>query len=219
MKELMTVGSFIGFGVESLKRNLFKFVGLIIVAFIGLILIGYIAMALGDTIGSVISFVASILIAFGMIQNTINITRGQPIDFAAFYNAGPMKMINFLVAMILVSIIVSIGFILLIIPGIILAYMLILVPYLVIDQDMGALEAISKSMELTKGYKMDIFAGHFVVMIIVWAVSFLIITIPLTIPFAMFVQIYPYLVLSGQITKGDPITDEEPVSEPETASE
>jgi hypothetical protein len=217
MKELMTVGSFLNFGVESAKKNWLKFFGMIIFAIIVMVITAFVASKLGDSVGGIIMMVIMILLSFGFIKNTINLTRDQPIDFKAFFNSNPMTMINFLIAMFITSILISIGLVLLIIPGIILAYMFILVPYLIIDKDMGAFEAMGESMRLTKGYKMDIFAGHFIVMIIIQVISMFIITLPFTIPMSLFVMIYPYLVLTGQVgTAGQPTKE---AAEPEAAPE
>ncbi|MCK4980439.1 MAG: hypothetical protein KAS62_08585, partial [Candidatus Delongbacteria bacterium] len=70
MKELMTVGSFLNFGVESAKKNWLKFLGMIIFAIIVLALVSYVAMNLGDTVGSVIMMIIMILMSFGFIKNT-----------------------------------------------------------------------------------------------------------------------------------------------------
>ncbi|MFO7810377.1 MAG: YciC family protein [Candidatus Delongbacteria bacterium] len=201
MKELMTVGSFLNFGIESAKRNFLKFFGMIIFAVIAFIIIAFVGYKISESIGGLLTFVFAILISFGFIRNTINLTKGLPIDFKAFFSANPITLLNFFVAMIVMSILISIGTILLIIPGIILSYMLILTPFLIIDKNMGAFEAMGESMRLTKGYKMDIFVGHFVVFLLINIVSMLIITLPFTIPMALFVQIYPYLVLTGQLDK------------------
>ena len=195
----MTVGSFLNFGIESAKKNFLKFFGMIIFVIIAFILIAYIGTSIGESFGGVLVVIFGILFSFGFIKNTINLTKGLPIDFKAFFSANPITLLHFFVAMIVMSILISIGMILLIIPGIILSYMLILTPYLIIDKNMGAFEAMSESMRLTKGYKMDIFVGHFVVLLLINIVSMLIITLPFTIPMALFVQIYPYLVLTGQL--------------------
>ncbi len=199
MKELMTVGSFLNFGIESAKKNFLKFLGMIIFAILAFLLIVWIGYSMGDFIGGVLTFAFSVLMCFGFIKNTINLTKGEPVDFKTFFTANPATLFNFFVAMIIMYIVIMIGTILLIIPGIIVAYMLILTPYLIIDKDMGAIEAITESMKLTKGYKKDIFIGHFVVFLLINIVSMLIITLPFTIPMALFVQIYPYLVLTGQL--------------------
>jgi hypothetical protein len=190
---------------------------MIIFAIIVMIITIFVGSKLGDTVGTLVMMVVSILLSFGFIKNTINLTRDQPIDFKAFFNSNPMTMINFLIAGFITSILISIGLVLLIIPGIILAYMFILVPYLIIDKDMGAFEAMGESMRLTKGYKMDIFAGHFIVMIIIQVISMFIITLPFTIPMSLFVMIYPYLVLTGQVGTASQPTKE--AAEPEVAPE
>ena len=126
---------------------------MIIFAIIVIALTSYIGYSIGETVGSLLIMIVMILLSFGFIKNTINLTRDEPIDFKAFFSANPMTMVNFLIAMIISSLMIFIGFILLIIPGFIVAYMLILVPYLIVDKDMGVFEAITESMRLTKGYK------------------------------------------------------------------
>ena len=65
-------------------------------------------------------------------------------------------IINILVSEILVGLIVGIASII-IIPGIILAFAYTMVPYLVIDTDLGATDAMKESRRIMKGYKMDYF--------------------------------------------------------------
>jgi uncharacterized membrane protein len=60
-------------------------------------------------------------------------------------------------AYLLTTIIVVIGFILLIAPGIFLACKLAFVPYLVVDKKLGATEAIRASWNLTKGHGWKVF--------------------------------------------------------------
>ena len=72
--------------------------------------------------------------------------------FYAFQNLG-----NIIIASLLVFAIIGIGFVLLIVPGIIFACKLAFVPYLVTDQKMEAIEAIKKSWEMTRGFSWTIF--------------------------------------------------------------
>ena len=59
---------------------------------------------------------------------------------------------NAVLAALLVTIIVIIGFILLIVPGIIFACKLAFTPYLVVDRKMEVIEAIKSSWNMTNGY-------------------------------------------------------------------
>jgi membrane-anchored glycerophosphoryl diester phosphodiesterase (GDPDase) len=58
---------------------------------------------------------------------------------------------------ILVSLIVIVGFILLIVPGIIFACKLAFVPYLIVDRKMSVMDAIKESWHMTKGYAGKVF--------------------------------------------------------------
>jgi uncharacterized membrane protein len=74
---------------------------------------------------------------------------------------------NAVLACIITAVIVIIGIIMLIVPGIIFACRLAFVPYLVIDRKMEAMEALKTSWELTKGHGWKIFLigllGFFIV--------------------------------------------------------
>jgi len=54
--------------------------------------------------------------------------------------------------LIVVAVLELVGLLLLIVPGVILAWRLFLAPYILIDQKTGVFEAISKSWKMTKGY-------------------------------------------------------------------
>jgi uncharacterized membrane protein len=95
-------------------------------------------------------------VSYGVKWIFLKAVRNEPFKtydmFMAFQNIW-----NVVLANILVSIIVGIGIVLLIIPGIIFACRLAFVPYLVMDQKMEAIDAIKKSWELTRGYSWTIF--------------------------------------------------------------
>jgi uncharacterized membrane protein len=65
--------------------------------------------------------------------------------------------INIMLAALLSNIIIGIGVMMLIIPGIIFACKLAFVPYLVIDKKMDAIKALQTSWKMTDGYAMNIF--------------------------------------------------------------
>lgn len=60
--------------------------------------------------------------------------------------------LKFLVVMLLSGLAIGFGFLLLIIPGIIILPRLILVPYFFVDQNLGISDSINKSWAITKGH-------------------------------------------------------------------
>ena len=64
---------------------------------------------------------------------------------------------NALLAGLLVSVIVGIGFFLLIIPGIIFACKLAFTPFLVVDRKMAVIDAVKESWNMTNGHAWTVF--------------------------------------------------------------
>ena len=67
------------------------------------------------------------------------------------------KWLNIIIATILVGIIVFVCTLLFVIPGIIMALAYSFVIYLIVDSDIFGVDALKKSREMMKGYKMDYF--------------------------------------------------------------
>jgi uncharacterized membrane protein len=98
---------------------------------------------------------------YGLLFAFLKAAREDKVEvqdiFAAFKNYW-----NDVAAGILVSIIVGIGFILLLVPGIFLACKLVFVPYLVVDKKMGAIKAIKESWNMTSGHAWKVFLIYLV---------------------------------------------------------
>jgi len=212
VNEQMSVGNFLNFSIENAKKSWLKFLGLMIIAALAFVLCGALSMALmalgsGDEVigfilgafGTIASIAVMTTIAFGFQKNILNVCRGRPVDLGEFFRVKPMVIVNFIVGTAIVGVAVMVGLILFVVPGIILAYMMLLTPYLIIDREMGPIEAIKESCRLTKGHKMDMFFGIFVGGLVANALSVLIITVVFTVPMMCFLWVYPYLQLTGQL--------------------
>ena len=64
---------------------------------------------------------------------------------------------NVIIANVVVSIIIGLGIVMLIVPGIIFACRLAFVPYLVVDREMDVMDALRVSWDMTRGYGWQIF--------------------------------------------------------------
>jgi uncharacterized membrane protein len=93
---------------------------------------------------------------YGMNYAYLKAARGDKLEikdmFAAFQNYW-----NAVLASLLVLVIVIIGFILIIVPGIIFACKLAFTPYLVVDRKMEVIEAVKTSWRMTNGYAWKVF--------------------------------------------------------------
>ncbi len=104
----------------------------------------------------VISLLVSI-ISTGYLKYLLDFVRTGKMDANVIINTIKEKWINIIIAEILVGLIVGVGFLCLIIPGIILALGYTIVNYLIVDSDISGADALKKSREMMKGYKMDYF--------------------------------------------------------------
>ncbi len=114
----------------------------------------------GITLLAVLGYAYNILIVgpvgYGVLFAYLRAARGDKLEikdmFAAFRNYW-----NAVLASLLVSIIIGIGFILFIIPGIIFACKLAFTPYLVVDRKMGVIEAVKEGWRMTNGHAWKVF--------------------------------------------------------------
>lgn len=96
-------------------------------------------------------------VGYGTQWVFLKAVRGEPFDIRDMFAVFQRNYWNAVAANVVVGIIIGIGLIMLIVPGIIFACRLAFVPYLVIDREMELTEALNKSWEMTKGYGGQIF--------------------------------------------------------------
>jgi uncharacterized membrane protein len=148
---------------RQLWKNFLELFLILIISFV-ISLPGAVVEFAGDTNG--VSILTIFAIAYGILVEGpigygisfayLKAARGDKLQtrdmFEAFRNYW-----NAVLASLLVGAIVSIGMVLLIIPGIIFAYKLAFTPYLVVDRKMGAVEAVKESWRMTGGHAWTIF--------------------------------------------------------------
>jgi len=67
------------------------------------------------------------------------------------------KWVNLLIAGLVSSLLIGLGFVLFVVPGIILALAYTFVNFVIIDSKLSAIDALKKSREMMKGYKWNYF--------------------------------------------------------------
>lgn len=104
--------------------------------------------------------------------------------------------LNYIGAGILSGVLIVIGFILLIVPGIYLALRFMFVPYLVIDKKLSPVDALKESSRITLGHKWQLLGlvAALIGINIVGAIL-LLVGLLVTIPVSMLVVVHAYRVL------------------------
>ena len=105
---------------------------------------------------NLMAFVFQLFIGIGLIKISLKLCDGQPIEINDLFS-GYRLFWKYLAVSILVGLIVLGGFILLIVPGIIWAIKYQFTQYLVVDKNMGVIEAIKRSGLMTKNEKWNLF--------------------------------------------------------------
>lgn len=119
----------------------------------------YAIIRLGLTIASTL---IGVFFQLGMVRIFLNLARGDEADIGMLVGGGRHYLAGFL-ASIIVGVAVMLGFILLIIPGIILSLGLQFTFYALVDRDLGAMDAVTESWRITDGHKVSIFVINFVI--------------------------------------------------------
>jgi len=96
------------------------------------------------------------IFSYGVDWIYLKAIRDKEIDIKEMF-IGFNNYVNIILAHLLATAIIGIGFIFLIVPGIIFACRLVFVPYIVMDRNLDAVKAVEKSWQMTAGHGWKIF--------------------------------------------------------------
>jgi uncharacterized membrane protein len=157
------------------------------------------AMAVGGAAG-VFDSLIQIYLGIGEVQLILKLLRGEPATIGDLFGGGP-RFAPVLGASILGGLMFFFGFLLCVVPGIILALMFWPFYYLVIEGKTGVLESFSVASTITQGNKGTTFIlwlASFGIMIV--GVLALFIGILFAAPLVSVVWATAYLMMSGQLS-------------------
>jgi hypothetical protein len=100
-------------------------------------------------------------IGYGTKWVYLKAIRGERIEIRDMFVVFQKNYWNVVIANIVVGVIVGLGIVMLIVPGIIFACRLAFVPYLVVDREMDVMDALRVSWDMTRGYGWQIFIMGF----------------------------------------------------------
>jgi len=97
------------------------------------------------------------VIDFGGDYLFLKAIRGEKVEIVELFDGFKTKYLNIVLANLITVALVIMGFILLIIPGIIILCRLVFVSYLVMDKGLEPIRAIEESWKMTRGHGWTIF--------------------------------------------------------------
>lgn len=156
--ELVSVKESLTFGWEAFKKDPWFFVGVTAALTIFSMVVNALTSGgygLGALLGLFISFLASTVITIAYARLALSTAAGPHVGWEGLW--APEYFLNMLGATILQSIIVLVGFVLLIIPGIIASLLLSMTQLSVVDKKLNPIEALKESYRLTRPHLWPLF--------------------------------------------------------------
>lgn len=159
--DTFTVEAMIRFGWEAFKKRPWFFIGAYVLAYVASVIpaeiVGLVPVASGTAaattmgfIGFFVAIAANTLYSMGITAFSLKAhDDASAVRLVDLWN--PMHFLAFLGTSIIVFLATFVGFILLIIPGVIVALMLQFATYEVIDRGLSPADAIRESRRMTKG--------------------------------------------------------------------
>lgn len=156
--ELVSVKESLTFGWEAFKKDPWFFVGVTAALTIFSMIVNALTSGgygLGALLGLLISFLASTVITIAYARLALSTATGPHVGWEGLW--APEHFLNMLGATILQSIIVLVGFVLLIIPGIIASLLLSMTQLSVVDKKLNPIGALKESYRLTRPHLWPLF--------------------------------------------------------------
>jgi len=151
-------------------------------------------------LGNVVTTLFNVWIGIGEALYFLKIARGQKAEIGEIFAGGP-HFFSILVASILVAMIVLVGLILFIVPGVIFALMFSQYYYLILDRRVGIIDSLNVSKEITTGSKLTLFGIALVEIGLVFlGILACCVGLLAVVPFITLLPPIIYLAMTGQRT-------------------
>ena len=203
-----STGSALRFGWETFKKRPWFFVGSTVVILLASGLIDAFSSALDAAvggsaeqptiIGTVVNLGLGTLLGMGATAFYL-VAHDNPdtVDLSALWH--PQPFWKYLGASILYALALVVGLILLIVPGIIFALMFMFTTFIVVDRELGPVEAMKESNRITYGHKWSLLGFTLVLVLInLLGVIALVVGLLVSIPVSSLAITHAYRVLSGR---------------------
>jgi uncharacterized membrane protein len=149
-------------------------------------------------VGTVINFALGTLVSMGATAFFLAAhDHPDTVDLSTLWHPRPFW--KFVGASILLSLAIAIGFVLLIVPGIIFGLMFMFATLIVIEREAGPIDALNASNQLTRGHKWPLLGFVLLLVLInLLGVLALVVGLLVSIPVTTLAFVHAYRVLGGR---------------------
>jgi uncharacterized membrane protein len=161
-------------------------------------------------VSSIISTIVSVFFMMGATRIGLNIVSGKPFDVGMLFSGGKFLVKGFF-AYLLYWIMIVVGLILLIVPGVIVIVRLGMYQNAIVDRNMGIIESFKYSWELTRGNSLNLFIVFlFSILVILAGCLALFIGMLFAFPmmWLMWTVSYRWMQYGGRAVLDDPMTQQ-----------
>lgn len=198
-----SIGNAVSYGWKTATSNLTFFVLLLVIMFAINIIPGLLSSYFEDNGGSMLGFLSSLvgwglqlLVSLGVIGIALRIYDRKKAAYAQLFKYVHL-IIPYFFACILYGLLVFVGLLLLIVPGIYWAIKYRYYTYFMVDKNMGPIEALKASGKITQGQKWKLFfLGIVLALINIVGALALLVGLFVTIPLTMMAEAYVFRKLS-----------------------
>ena len=201
------INAALSFGWQTTLKNLKFFVPLYLAIIVISVLLGSLNHGSGR-LGTLLSTVFGLVIAANIYHVTVMYADGKAATWSDLWTLPIERLLRYVGSEILINILVCLGFIFLIVPGVYLALRFSQVKYLIIEQGSGVWQALDESGRLTQGLPWSLL-GLFIVEfgIVVAGIMTFVVGLLIAIPVVYLVNAHVY----RQLTDSVPVAPSEPV--------
>ena len=111
---------------------------------------GMFSISVSSLVFQTLSTVISYIVGAAIIRGALDLTEGKKFDLGSAF--GRLPYVNVIITSLIISVLETIGFILLIIPGLLVAFFTVFAMYFVVDKNQSPIEAITSSAKLVKDH-------------------------------------------------------------------
>ncbi len=200
------VGEALRFGWTAFKKNMGFWIGIVVVYAVIVGIPAGIAGtmdrgSLGESIFNLVTNALEVWLGMGLMVMSLKVADGKMPLFNELF-AGSKHWVSYVVCTILLGLMTFAGFILLIVPGIIVLLMFGIAPYFVLDKGVSGIDALKMARVATKGQlgTLFLYALAAIGLLILGAIP-LLIGLLFVVPTLTLASAYMYRKLSVGVTK------------------